>query len=177
MPEDPPDWDTYLPAPQAAFAGPTPMDDMLALEHFDPPVEAPISPPAAPRANPVPSAPAAVLAALPVEPKPVLPSALPPIAPPLPEEPKDNGQPPRLITIFLRPSGDNERDRRRIKHVYGILISHPGRDRFQFHVFENGHAHLIDFPNDTTRLTPDLLTRLKNLVGEETWRVEEITYQ
>ncbi len=182
-PEAPPDWDNYLPAPthmahEAAFAGPTPMDDMLSLEHFDPPAEATVlSQPVAPRVNSQPAAPEAVLAALPVERKPVLPSALPPIAPPLPEESKDNGQPPRLITIFLRPSGDNDRDRRRIKHVYGILISHPGRDRFQFHVFENGRAHLIDFPNDTTRLTPDLFARLKNLVGEETWRVEEITYQ
>ena len=33
-----------------------------------------------------------------------------PIAPPLLEESNDNGQPPRLITIFLRPSGDNDRD-------------------------------------------------------------------
>jgi hypothetical protein len=77
----------------------------------------------------------------------------------------------------LRPSGDNDRDRRRIKNVYGILISHPGKDRFQFQIFENGRGHLIDFPNDTTRIASDMLDRLKKLMGEEAWRVEEITYQ
>ena len=90
---------------------------------------------------------------------------------------KDDGLPARLITIFLRPSGDNDRDRRRIKNVYGILISNHGKDRFQFQVFENGRGHLIDFPNDSTRISPDMLNRLRNLIGEETWRVEEITYQ
>jgi len=85
--------------------------------------------------------------------------------------------PPRLITIILRPSGDNDRDRRRIKNVYGILISAHGKDRFQFQVFESGRGHLIDFPNDTTRIASDMLTRLKKLIGEETWRIEDITYQ
>ena len=177
-PDAPPDWDDLLPAVNSSFAEPTPMDDMLAREHFDPPTESPAPPVEAPRPDTLPAASAAAPVAVPEAPKPSLPAALPPIAPPLIEEPKDNGLPPRLITVFLRPSGDNnERDRRRIKHVYGILISHPGRDRFQFHVFENGRAHLIDFPNDTTRLSPELLERLRNLVGEETWRIEEITYQ
>ncbi|MBN8658328.1 MAG: hypothetical protein J0M11_21520 [Anaerolineae bacterium] len=36
---------------------------------------------------------------------------------------------------------------------------------------------LFDFPNDTTRICPELLERLKKLMGEETWRVEEITFQ
>jgi DNA polymerase-3 subunit alpha len=81
------------------------------------------------------------------------------------------------MTIFLRPSGDSDRDRRRIKNVYGILISSHGKDRFQFQVFESGKGHLIDFPNDSTRITPDMLDRLKKLLGEENWRIEEITYQ
>ncbi len=51
----------------------------------------------------------------------------PPSAPPpLLDEPQDPGLPPRLITVFLRPSGDSDRDRRRIKNVYGILISSHG---------------------------------------------------
>ncbi len=36
---------------------------------------------------------------------------------------------------------------------------------------------IIDFPNDTTRICPELLERLKKLMGEENWRVEEITFQ
>jgi hypothetical protein len=35
---------------------------------------------------------------------------------------------------------------------------------------------MIDFPNETTRICPELLAQLKNLIGEETWRVEEITF-
>jgi len=44
-------------------------------------------------------------------------------------------------------------------------------------VFENGKGHLIDFPNDTTRIDAELLARLKKLMGEESWRVEEIRFQ
>ena len=88
----------------------------------------------------------------------------------------DDGLPPRLLTVFLRPSADPARDRRRIKNVYGILISHHGKDRFQFQIFENGRGHLIDFPNDTTRIAPEMLERLKKLMGDESWRIEEITF-
>ena len=91
------------------------------------------------------------------------------------EEEKDH--PPKLITVNLRSSGNKEEDRRNIKTVYGTLISFHGRDKFSFQIFENGGRHLIDFPNDTTRICPELLTRLKKLMGEESWKVEEITFQ
>jgi DNA polymerase-3 subunit alpha len=96
---------------------------------------------------------------------------------PLAKEEKDKDHPPRQITVLLRPTGDKERDKRRIKTLHGILTSYHGRDKFSFHIFENGKGHLIDFPNDTTRLCADLLSRLKRLMGEENWRVEEITFQ
>ena len=89
----------------------------------------------------------------------------------------DRAHPPQQITVFLRPTGDRERDKRRIKILYGTLISFHGRDKFTFQIFENGKGHLIDFPNDTTRVCPEVLTRLKNLMGEESWRIEEITFQ
>lgn len=91
------------------------------------------------------------------------------------EEDKDH--PPKQITVNLRSSGDKEEDRRRIKTIYGTLISFHGRDRFSFQIFENGGRHLIDFPNDTTRICPELFQRLLKLMGEESWRVEEITFQ
>jgi DNA polymerase-3 subunit alpha len=91
------------------------------------------------------------------------------------EEDKDH--PPKQITVNLRSSGDKEEDRRRIKTIYGTLISFHGRDRFGFQIFENGGRHLLDFPNDTTRIGPELLRRLKKLMGEESWNVEEITFQ
>ncbi len=96
---------------------------------------------------------------------------------PLAKEEKDKDHPPRQITVLLRPTGDKERDKRRIKTLHGILTSYHGRDKFSFHIFENGKGHLIDFPNDTTRLCADLLGTLKKLMGEESWRVEEITFQ
>lgn len=96
---------------------------------------------------------------------------------PLVKENKDKEHPPQQITIMLRPTGDRDRDKRRIKTLYGTLISHHGRDKFSFQIFENGNGHLIDFPNDTTRIGPELFERLKKLMGEEGWRVEEITFQ
>ncbi|HET7142922.1 MAG TPA: DNA polymerase III subunit alpha, partial [Anaerolineales bacterium] len=89
---------------------------------------------------------------------------------PLVKEDKDKEHPPQQITVMLRPSGDKERDKRRIKTLYGTLISHHGRDKFSFQIFENGNGHLIDFPNDTTRIGPELFERLKKLMGEEGWR-------
>jgi hypothetical protein len=102
--------------------------------------------------------------------------SLPPIYIPVPKE-DEQKRPPQQITVTLRTTGDKERDRRRIKTIYGTLISFHGRDRFSFQVFENGSGYLIDFPNDTTRVCPEMLDRLKKLIGEENWRVEEITFQ
>jgi len=90
---------------------------------------------------------------------------------------EDQKHPPKQITVILRSTGDKERDKRRIKTIFGTLISFHGRDRFSFQIFENGLGHLIDFPNDTTRVCPEMLERLKKLMGEESWRVEEITFQ
>ncbi len=105
-------------------------------------------------------------------PPPVLPSIYVPLA-----ETEDREHPPQQITILLRPSRDNAVDKRRIKTIYGTLISFHGRDRFSFQIFENGKGHLIDFPNDTTRICPELLARLKKIAGEESWRIEPILLQ
>ena len=91
------------------------------------------------------------------------------------EEEKDH--PPKQITVNLRSTGNKEEDRRRIKTIFGTLISFHGRDRFSFQIFESGGRHLLDFPNDTTRISPEMLARLKKLMGEESWQVEEILFQ
>jgi len=78
------------------------------------------------------------------------------------------------ITIILRSSGNRDRDKQRIKAIYSTLISFPGRDRFSFQIFEQGKGHLIDFPNDTTRVGPELLERLKQLLDKEDWRVDNL---
>ncbi|HMD81346.1 MAG TPA: OB-fold nucleic acid binding domain-containing protein, partial [Anaerolineales bacterium] len=96
---------------------------------------------------------------------------------PLAREEKDKDHKPQQITLTLRSTGDKDWDKRKIKTIFGTLISFHGRDRFSFQIFENGSGHLIDFPNDTTRVCPEMLERLKKLMGQESWRVEEITFQ
>jgi DNA polymerase-3 subunit alpha len=96
---------------------------------------------------------------------------------PLAKENQDKDHPPKQLTVTLRSTGDHERDKRRIKTLHGLLTAQPGRDKFSFHIFENKKSYLIDFPNNNTRIHPELLTQLKKLIGEESWRVEEITFQ
>ena len=95
---------------------------------------------------------------------------------PLVKENKDKDHPPKQLTVTLRSTGDHERDKRRIKTLHGLITSHHGRDKFSFHIFENNKGYLIDFPSDATRIHPELLAQLKKLIGEESWRVEEITF-
>jgi len=95
---------------------------------------------------------------------------------PLAQAEQDKDHPPQQITVVLRPSGDLEMDKRRIKAVYGTLISFHGKDRFSFQIYEGGKGHLLDFPSDSTHICPQLLERLKKVVGDENWRVEEITF-
>jgi DNA polymerase-3 subunit alpha len=96
---------------------------------------------------------------------------------PLAKEEKNKDHRPQQITLTLRSTGDKDWDKRKIKTIFGTLISFHGRDRFSFQIFENGSGHLIDFPNDTTRVCPEMLERLKKLMGQESWSVEEITFQ
>ncbi len=133
-----------------------------------------VSKPAAPRAEPAAPAPLPVKPELPIK---QVPPALPSLYVPLARAEKDPDHPPQQITIMLRSMGEKERDHLRIKTLYGTLISFHGTDRFSFQIYESGRGHLIDFPNDTTRVCPELLARLRKLVGEDSWRVEDITFQ
>jgi DNA polymerase-3 subunit alpha len=83
----------------------------------------------------------------------------------------------KMITIILRSSHDKVRDNLRIRQIYGTLITYPGKDRFAFHVFERSHGYLIEFPNFTTRVCPELLSRLKSFIHSDEVRVEDITFQ
>jgi DNA polymerase-3 subunit alpha len=103
-----------------------------------------------------------------------------PILPPYlvpPHQAPVEGEPIRMLTILLRPSGDKVRDSIRIRQIYGTLIAYPGKDRFAFHVFEAGRGFLIEFPNFTTGIGPELLSRLRAFVSTENLRIEPITFQ
>ena len=161
MPEDPPEWDTYssIQPGQVEHA-------VISLEpigiveetasHEEAPASGMLEQPAPARP------PAAVLT-------PKLPTAATP--PDLGEQ-----HPPQMVTIILRPSGDPNRDIRRIARLHGTFISYPGTDRFAFQIFEQERGHLIEFPNDTTHLCAELLALIKTAVGEENLRIEPILY-
>jgi DNA polymerase-3 subunit alpha len=84
---------------------------------------------------------------------------------------------PRMVTVIIRATEDKVRDGRRLRRICNLLRSCPGKDRFAFMMFENGHSFLVEFPNDLTGLTDDLIRRLKELVSEENVRIEILQIQ
>jgi DNA polymerase-3 subunit alpha len=100
-----------------------------------------------------------------------LPFAAPPAAKPKADRPV------RMATIYLRSLGDKARDILHMRRVHGAIISYPGNDRFNFYVFEGRSAYLLEFPNDTTELSDDLIARLESMLGPNNVRVEDVTFQ
>jgi len=182
-PEEPPDWENYLPG-EANFA----VHDLVMhapdLPDEQPPAAEPASGigqsaivnPQSTIINPQST----------IEPVPpvILSAKVAQIHVPAPKLPAahlsvrlDDEHAPQMVTVILRPSGDSQRDIRRISRLHGTFISFPGKDRFSFQIFEEGRGHLIEFPNDTTHLCDELLIIIKDAVGEENIRVEPILYQ
>lgn len=95
------------------------------------------------------------------------------LAPGLDDQAENN----KIITIQLYSTGDKTRDQLRIRQIYGTLIANPGKDHFVFHVFENKKGYLIEFPNFTTHICPELLTQLKTFVPPDQVRIEKLTTQ
>lgn len=82
----------------------------------------------------------------------------------------------RLVTVILRSTNNKDRDVRRLKRIYGVLRSYPGKDKYSFLVFERGRRFLLEFPNDTTGITPELLRKLIAMVGEGNVTIDKIKY-
>ena len=82
-----------------------------------------------------------------------------------------------MLTVVLRSTGDKTRDVLRLRRIHGIISSYPGNDRFAFHVFERGRGYLLEFPNDSAGINPELVQRLSSLIGSENVRIEPITFQ
>ena len=82
-----------------------------------------------------------------------------------------------MITVVLRATGDRTRDVLRMRRIHGTVMSYPGNDRFAFHVFEHGRGYLVEFPNCTTGMCPELIAKLKHLAGAENVRIEPILFQ
>jgi DNA polymerase-3 subunit alpha len=76
------------------------------------------------------------------------------------------------VVIQIKSTGDKERDNRRLSQIYGVLTSIPGKDQFAFVCRENGSIYRLDFPNDSTSVSPALVKELKGMVGEVNVSVE-----
>ncbi len=101
---------------------------------------------------------------------------LPPfIVPPTPGLKED--QQVQMMTIVIRSTGDKTRDELRMRMLHGVITSYPGNDRFAFHVFVQGRGYLLEFPNCTIGLCPELIDRLSTFVGIENVRVDQIMFQ
>lgn len=86
------------------------------------------------------------------------------IAEPMPPSPYTTG---RVLVVRLLGSGTPERDKRRLKQVYGLLTSVPGDDRFALECKENGSSFRFEFPNSTTFISDALIRELSGMVGED----------
>ena len=84
--------------------------------------------------------------------------------------------PPRMVTVVLHSTGESVKDQRRIQRLHGAFISSPGRDHFTLHIKENGRAFLMEFPNDTTHICPQLLDDIKKIVAEIDIHIEPILF-
>jgi DNA polymerase-3 subunit alpha len=112
-------------------------------------------------------------------PLPLVPAEIPekvlePILPPLRPQGSEDIQ---MITVILRPRQDRTRDKLLLRRIFGLLICQPGEDRFAFQIFEHGKGHLLEFPNLTTGICPELVVQITELVGAENVRIEPITLQ
>jgi DNA polymerase-3 subunit alpha len=81
-------------------------------------------------------------------------------------------QGPTLV-VSLVSCGSKERDNRRLKQIHGILTSMPGSDRFAFLCKENGSVFRLDFPNERTAISENLLRELRGMLGDVNVAVEE----
>jgi DNA polymerase III subunit alpha len=80
----------------------------------------------------------------------------------------------KMVTVIIKSMGDSARDALRVRRLYGMLISHPGNDKFAFYLVDNSNGYRMEYPNETTNLDSEVLQRLSEVVGEENIVVENI---
>ena len=77
------------------------------------------------------------------------------------------------LVVSIKICGELDKDLRRIRHIHGLLSSHPGDFHFAFSVAESGQTYEIDFPNDSTDLNDALVEDLSRLVGKDNFTVNQ----
>jgi len=83
----------------------------------------------------------------------------------------------KMVTVLLETTGDRQRDALRMRRVHGLLTSYPGKDRFEFLLFEASRRYQVDFPSSTTGYCPDLHAQLTSMLGEGVIRIETLRIQ
>jgi DNA polymerase-3 subunit alpha len=74
----------------------------------------------------------------------------------------------RRLRLTIQRSGDGRADAKRVGDVHRLLVSFRGPDRFAFYVVGGAKGNYeLDFPNDTTLICDELLTRLRSLLGPQ----------
>ena len=76
-----------------------------------------------------------------------------------------------LVEITVDLSVGEGHDRQLVRHVYQMLASHPGPDRFLITVITEGGRVQLDFPNATTRFDRALEEKLRSMLGPEAIQV------
>jgi hypothetical protein len=82
----------------------------------------------------------------------------------------DSGDPEQAtswIYVYMQRSGDDDKDRRRLRMLFNILNEFPGNDRFSIIVEGRGQPLKMEFPNHTTHKCDSLLLKLHKLVGAD----------
>jgi hypothetical protein len=75
--------------------------------------------------------------------------------------------------VTIQSCGERDRDIRHIKQIHGFLTSHPGENRFFFHIIEADCSYEIEFPNETTDINERILKELSRFVGEMNVQIAE----
>jgi len=75
--------------------------------------------------------------------------------------------PQRWITVYFPRSGDDDRDRRRLRQLIGLLMQYPGQDRFSVVVEAAVGSKGMEFPNHTTGICAELIRDLLAIVEDE----------
>jgi len=83
--------------------------------------------------------------------------------------------PARTVRVTLTRSREQARDVQTLRKVHGLLVTHPGQDRFIIRL-TGGVSKPVElaFPNDTTHYCPELTRQLAAIVGAGAVQVEEM---
>ncbi len=73
-------------------------------------------------------------------------------------------KPARKLTIRFIRNGNEDRDRRRLERLVGVLTQQPGQDKFEIIIVgDQMPTYLMEFPHDTTCISDDLFAALQTI--------------